>query len=161
MKTTAPAITYELQTSIAAAPDAVWRVLGDFGRDAEWREGVAMRSEPPGLARDGTRTFERLRMLGQTHEKIARIDRVRPGRSLRFRVEDGSVEGTRAVLAEGPGSRVVVTLRADVPRWLGLFAPLLSWLFRRRVERDLGRLRAVVTAARVPAITAPRTWRAA
>ena len=143
------AFGYELSVDVPSPPEAVWAIVADYERDSEWREGVTMRCDPRGLAGVGTRTFEELRMFGQVHDKTARIDRVEPGRSLRFRGEDGSFEGTRSVERAGDGTRLSVTLRVEVTGALGLLAPLLGWLFRRRVQRDLARLRALASRASV------------
>ncbi len=71
--------------------------------------------------------------------------RAAPGRSFRFRGEDGTFEGSRAVSPVAGGARLRVTLRAEVSGLLAVFAPLLGWLFRRRVRRDLERLRTRLT----------------
>lgn len=143
-----PAITYDLRRFIPASPAAAWGVLADYSRDAEWREDVAMRCEPAGLVREGTRTFETLRLLGKTHENTARIDRVEPGVFFRFRGETGNFEGTRALRAKDGGCEVHVTLRVELPARMALGAIILGFLFRRRVKRDLARLAALVLSSR-------------
>lgn len=142
----ARAFGYELAIDVPVPPEAVWAVIADYERDPSWREGVAMRSEPRGLVREGTRTFEDLRFLGETHRRVARIEGVEPGRAFRFVGEDGSFEGSRRVERTPDGARLRVTLRVAVHGVLALFAPLLGWVFRRRVQRDLARLRAVLTS---------------
>lgn len=146
---------YDLGVDVPAPPSAVWARVASYERDGEWREGVTMRCEPPGLVREGTRTFETLRFLGDTHEKVAVVDRVEPGRGFRFRGEAGDFEGTRRVEPTAAGSHLRVTLRVDVTGALALVAPLLGWLFRRRVRRDLERLRAQLATA-APAIAQRR-----
>ena len=143
-----PAITYDLRKFIPAPPADVWAILADYNRDAEWREGVAMRCEPAGLVREGTRTFETLKLMGKTYENTARIDRVAPGASFRFRGETGNFEGMRAVSAKDDGCEVHVTLWVELPARMALGAVILSILFRRRVARDLARLSALALAAK-------------
>lgn len=156
MKTLAAgSFRYDSSIDIPAPPEAVWRVLADYDRDGEWREGVTMRCEPAGLVEEGTRTFETLRAFGGEHRRVASIDRVEPGRSFRFRGEDGSFEGTRTVERTNDGSRVRVTLEVTLQGLLRLFAPLVGWLFERRVRRDLRRLRALVTTLSSPRHTEP------
>ncbi len=147
---------HDISIDVDARPEEVWDVLGDYGRDAEWREGVTMRCEPAGLAREGTRTFEELVAFGETHRKVARLTDVVPGRSLRFVGEDGTFAGTREVVATGGGSRVRVTLEVHVAGLLALAAPLLGWVFARRVRGDLARLAAVVTSSRAASGRASR-----
>lgn len=141
-----PGFVHELSIEVAAPPEAVWRAIADYRRDPEWREGVRMEAEPAGLVRDGTVTRERLRMMGSWHATTARIRDVEPGRAFRFVSDDGRVDGTRRIEPRAGGSRVTVTIRVGVPRLMAPLAPLLGWLFRRRVTRDLARLRRLVEA---------------
>lgn len=140
--------SHRLQIDLPAAPEAVFALVGDYARDPEWREGVQMRSVPVGIVRDGTRTYEDLRLFGSTQRTVATIDRVRPPHSFRFVSEDGSVEGTRSVEPHGAGSRLTVELRVRLSGLMGLFAPFLGFVFRRRVGRDLVRLRSLLNPTR-------------
>ena len=151
---------HQLSIDLDAPPSTVWRVIAAYDRDPEWRTGVRMTVEPAGLVRDGTVTYESLRMLGSTHRTTARICDVVPERSFRFISGDGKVEGTRVIAPCARGSRLTVTIRIAVPRMLAPLAPVLGWVFRRRVRRDLERLRMLLTAGqqRSPAnlIASPR-----
>jgi hypothetical protein len=71
---------YHLTIDVAAPPASVWSVIADYTRDPEWRAGVRMTVEPPGLVRNGSVTTEDLRMLGSWHRTKARICEVEPGR---------------------------------------------------------------------------------
>jgi uncharacterized protein YndB with AHSA1/START domain len=142
-----PGFGYCLTLDIAAPPETVWRVIADYRRDPEWREGVRMTCEPAGEVCDGTTTCEALRMLGSWHHTVAHIREVEAHRSFRFVSDDGRVDGTRAVEPRAGGSRLTVSLRVGVPAPLAPLAPLLGWLFRRRVGRDLARLRRLVEGA--------------
>lgn len=135
---------HELSIDLDAPPHAVWSVIANYDRDPEWREGVRMTVEPAGLARDGSITREQLRMLGGWHHTTARICDVEDGRTLRFVSDDGRVEGTRTLEPTPRGCRLLVRLRIAVPALLRPLAPVMGWLFRRRVRRDLARLRALV-----------------
>lgn len=142
-----PGFAYHLTMDLAAPPEAVWRVISDYRRDPEWREGVRMTCEPAGELREGTTTREALRMLGAWHHTVARIREVEAPRSFRFVSDDGRVDGARAVEPRAGGSHLTVALRVGVPALLAPLAPLLGWLFRRRVGRDLARLRRLVEGA--------------
>lgn len=148
-----PSFGHQLSIDLDASPAAVWSVIADYSRDPEWREGVRMRVEPVGLVRDGTITHEQLRMFGSWQPTVARIRDVEPGRTFRFVSEDGKVDGTRTIEPTPQGSRLTVRLRVSVPGALALFAPLLGWLFRRRVRRDLLRVRRLVEVAPAQPVT--------
>jgi uncharacterized protein YndB with AHSA1/START domain len=134
---------HELTIDLAAPPAAVWNVIADYTRDPEWRADVRMTVEPRGLVREGTITEEALRMMGAWHHTTARICDVEPGHAFRFISDDGRVEGTRRVTPIPAGTRLTVQIRVEVARAMAVLAPLLGWLFRRRVRRDLGRLAAL------------------
>lgn len=152
---------HELSIDLAASPAAVWAVIADYERDPDWREGVRMAVEPRGEVRDGTTTREQLRLLGSWHHTTARIRDVEPGRRFRFVSEDGRIDGTRTVETAGAGSRLTVRLRVEVAGVMALLAPLLGWLFRRRVRRDLTRLAALATGAGARGASSPRPVTAA
>jgi len=141
-----PSFSHQLSVDLDAPPAAVWSVIADYRRDPEWREGVRMTVEPAGAVVDGSTTREQLRMLGSWQQTTARIRDVEPGRGFRFVSEDGRVEGTRTIEPTTRGSRVTVALRVALPRVLAPFAGVIGWMFRRRVRRDLARLRRLVSA---------------
>lgn len=150
-----PSFGHALSVDLPAPAAAVWTVIADYRRDPEWREGVRITVDPAGLVTDGSITTEQLRMMGSWHTTTARICDIEQGRSFRFLSDDGSVDGTRTVEPIDDGSRLTVRLRVTPPRGLAWLAPVLGWLFRRRVQRDLRRLRRVVDAgsgAMVPAV---------
>lgn len=133
---------HELSIELAAAPEAVWAIVADYGRDPEWRKGVSMRHEPAGLVREGTRTFEDLLFFGKNHHTEARIHDVVSGRFFRFTSLDGNVTGSRRVEPHAGGSRLTVAVQVKVPS--RLFAPLAGWLYRREVQGNLRRLQALL-----------------
>ena len=137
---------HSLAVDIRAPQDDVWRVVADYTRDAEWREGVTIAHEPRGLVQNGTRTYEKLKMLGSWHSTEATISDVRTGSSFRFVSIDGRVVGTRSLETNAQGTRVTLSIRVSPPAPLSWLAPLLGRLFRRRVQRDLERLRQLIEA---------------
>jgi hypothetical protein len=136
--------SHELSIDLPVAPVDAWNVIGDYGRDPDWRRGVTMRHEPLGLVQDGTRTFEDLKFLGSIHRTVARIADVVPGRAFRFRSDDGSVEGYRRVELTPGGCRVVLGIEVKVQ--FALMAPIVGWLYRREVRGNLRRLAVLVGA---------------
>jgi hypothetical protein len=142
-------VSFEVFQRIAASPAAVWSVLGNYERDHEWREGVQMRQEPPGMAAAGATTFERLRLWGSDMRVVARLEEVEPGRRLTFRTleSDVPVYGERKVEPDGQGSRVTVRIEmTPTGLWSLLRHPLRS-MFRRRFIADLARLANLVERA--------------
>jgi uncharacterized membrane protein len=138
--------SHRLTVELDAPLERVWCVIADYACDPSWREGVEMRHSPSGMVRDGTTTFESLRMLGSVHHTEAVVHDVVAGRSFCFASRDGRVAGTRELEARGAQTLLTVTLRVQPPAAMALFAPLLGLMFRRRVQRDLQRLRALVAA---------------
>lgn len=140
-------VSFEITKDLAASPPEVWSVLADYSRDREWRAGVEMRQEPPGLAAPGALTYERLQFLGSEKQVVARVEEVEAGRRLTFRTlqSDVPVWGERCVEPHGEhGSRVTVRLRMMPKGAWAWFARPLAFLFRRRFERDLERLAALL-----------------
>lgn len=142
-------VSFEVTRQLAAPPSEVWAVIADYARDHEWRAGVQMRQEPPGMAVPGATTHERLQLLGAEMRVVARVEEVEPGRRLSFRTlqSDVPVRGERRVEASADGS--VVTVRIEMePRGLwALIGTPLAALFRRRFARDLERLALLVEPA--------------
>lgn len=143
-------VSFEVTRDVAATPAQVWSVLADYARDREWRAGVEMRQEPPGMAVAGAITHERLRLLGSEMRVVARLEEVEAGRRLTFcTVEsDVPVRGERRVEPRGDGSRVTMRLEMEPTGLWALFAAPLVSMFRRRFARDLDRLASLVEAAR-------------
>ncbi len=142
-----PRAAFEVTQVVEAPSSAVWSVLADYARDGEWRAGVSMRQEPPGMAIAGAVTHERVRLLGIEMRVVARVEEVDAGRRLTFRTveSDVPVHGERRVDPVGANrSQVTVRLAMEpVGVWAWFKKPLTA-LFRRRFARDLQRLAALV-----------------
>ena len=141
-------ICFEVSREIAAPVHAVWLVIADYARDHEWREGVHMRQEPPGLARAGAITHEQLRMLGSVHRVSARLEEVIDQRRIVFRTieSDVPVHGVRALEPTRDGVRVTVRITMSPRGAWRLVARPMAAMLRRRFERDLARLASLVEA---------------
>lgn len=143
--------SHRLHVDLPVSPDEVFALVGDYARDPEWREGVQIIPVPLGIVRDGTRTYEDLRLFGSTQRTVATITDVHPPHSFRFVSEDGNVVGMRSIEPLGSGSRFTVRLRVRLAGFMALLAPILGFVFRKRVERDLVRLAALFGPPRVDA----------
>lgn len=147
------AVAFEVSRDIDASPERVWALLADYGRDREWRAGVDMRQEPPGLAVAGALTYERLRFLGTDKRVVARLEQVEPGRRLTFRTleSDVPVRGERRVDPRGShGSRVTLRIELSPSGLWSLLRKPLGALLQKRFQRDLDRLALVIQAAEQP-----------
>lgn len=102
---------------IAAKPDAVWKVVGDFAGIGAWHPDVA-RSEGSGGNTSGGRRTITLKAGGTLDEGLDEMNA--SGRSYSYRLSDpdlkalpvSSYSATLTVSAEGDGSKV---------EWLGRF----------------------------------------
>lgn len=142
------AISFEVKRTFAAPPEALWAVIGDYARDGEWREGVQMRQEPPGMAVQGATTYEQLRFLGQTHVVVATLESVEPGRAIVFRTTESDVptHGERRIEPTRDGCTVTVRIALTPTGVWRVVAHPMAALLRRRFERDLERLATLVEA---------------
>lgn len=141
------AVKLEVSQQIAAPAARVWAVVANYARDRDWRRGVEIRQEPPGMAVAGALTYERLRLFGSDKQVVARLEEVEPGHRLTFRTIEGdvAVRGERRVEARGDGESCV-TVRLEMEPtglWSLLQKPLVA-LFRRRFAQDLERLAKLV-----------------
>ncbi|KQP29690.1 MxaD protein [Methylobacterium sp. Leaf104] len=102
---------------IAAKPDAVWKVVGEFAGIGSWHPDVAG-SEGRGGNRSGGQRTVTLKAGGTLHEGLDEMNAA--GRSYSYRLSDpdlkalpvSSYSATLTVSPEGDGSRV---------EWLGRF----------------------------------------
>ena len=134
---------------IDASAAAVWAVLADYSRDAEWRTDVSeMRPEPAGPAAVGTITHEVMKVGGRTYRNTGLVGRVEPGRRLEWRTTAGAdAHGSRTVESLG-GERSRVTMELHVvPHGVNrLLAPVLRPMLVKGLRRDLQALATLVAA---------------
>jgi hypothetical protein len=73
-------ITLIHETHIDAPADTAWRVVADYTRDVEWREGVLrMVPTPTGPLQVGTTTEEDMKVAGRTYRNHGEVITVTPG----------------------------------------------------------------------------------
>lgn len=143
-------ITVQAERLIPAAPEAVWSLIADYRFDALWREGVeAVQQDTEGPVRNGTRTVEEFRMLGQRMTNVARISQVDPGVAFRWATTSGTdADGERRVTPEGGGTRVrLITTSRPATRVERLLSPVIGPALRRALERSLERFEHLVAEA--------------
>jgi uncharacterized protein YndB with AHSA1/START domain len=153
-------ITLIHETDIDAPAALAWRVVADYARDVEWRDGVLrMVPTPPGPVQVGTTTAEEMRVAGKTYRNNGEVVAVEPGSRFEWRTTAGAVaHGSRQVTSIAP-RRCQVHLELHVtPTGLNrLFAPMLKKLLDKQLAGDVERLRDLVEAeASVESAPLPR-----
>jgi hypothetical protein len=143
-------ITLTSETTYDVPAAAVWAVVADYARDVEWRDGVvSMVPSVPGPVRVGTTTAEVLRAGGRTWNNDGVVTLVEPGRRFEWRTTSGAVaDGSRTVDAlDGGRTRLRLQVHVTPTGVNRLLAPVLGPMLQRSLDRDLERLRPLVSAA--------------
>lgn len=125
----------------------VFAIVGNYENDPRWRTGVSeMRHDPPGEVRVGMVTHEVIRFMGRTMEIDAEIVEYEPGRKTAFRTVSDvlSAEGFRLVEEEGTLTRFTYHSDVELDAAYRPFTPLIRWVFKRRVARDLQKVKAIL-----------------
>ncbi|WP_280392328.1 SRPBCC family protein [Nocardia brasiliensis] len=138
--------TYDLaaETTIDRPAALVWELVADYANDSAWRTGVVtMTADPPGLAAPGTRTAEELRFAGRTWRNLGEVGTVEPGVRLTWQTVSGAdAAGARTVRSITHGRCLVrLELRLTPHGLERSFGPLLAYMLRRNLIRDLAALR--------------------
>lgn len=154
-------ITLIHETDVDAPAETAWRVVADYARDVEWREGVIrMVPTPTGPVQVGTTTDEEMKVAGTTYRNAGEVVTVTPGARFEWRTTAGALaHGSRQVTSINPGRcRVRLELHVTPTGFNRLFARVLTRMLDKTLAGDVQRLRDLVEAgARVD--SAPRTSR--
>lgn len=146
-------VTVSATTVIDKVAAEVWHVIGDYRNDPAWRGGVgAMDLLDPAPVTVGDRTREVIRVTGRTYTTVAEITAMIPGRRLDFASVEAAVpvHGHREVRPLGSDScEVVYELSFRLDGYMAAIAPLFAATYRRRIRRDLARLRDLVSGSRL------------
>jgi len=128
-------------------PDEAFALVSDYRHDPRWRAGVAsMQPSTAGPARPGTRTEETIRFLGRTFVNPGRVVRV-DGRCMEWEASSDTTRarGTRAIAPLGSRrSSFTYSIEVELVGAGGFTNAIVGRLFRRRVRKDLRRLRKLV-----------------
>ncbi len=129
--------------------DEVFAFIGNYENDPTWRAGVfEMQHDPPGEAHLGMKTREVMRFMGQNTVNWAEVVEYEVGHKTAFRTTAGplSAWGYRLVEPAGEHTRFTYHAQAEFSGFYKLLSPLIAWMFRRRVEIDLEKLKEVLEA---------------
>ena len=153
-------ITLIHETDIDAPADVAWRVVADYARDIEWRNGIVrMEPTPNGPVQVGTTTAEEIKVAGKTYRNNGEV--VPPssrGRTSVWRTTTGAVaHGSRQVTPIDP-TRCRVHLELHVtPTGLNrVLAPMLKKVLAKGLAGDLERLANLVRAEATVESVLPR-----
>lgn len=141
-------VTITESIHVSRAADEVFGFACDYANDPAWRSGVReMTVEPAGAPAQGAHTREVLRFMGKTYVSVAEIVRYEPGREAAFRVVQGSTpaHGYRRVAPSGEAASSLTYNLEVQPQGLDAWlSPLLGLLLRRRLRKDMARLKGLL-----------------
>lgn len=132
---------------INAPKDFVFKFISDYTNDVKWREGVVgMKCSTKENIFVGTRTRETMKFLGKTYTTIARVTEYTPFNRIAFRSVTGKipVHGFRLVEDAGGYSRFVYSLTIELNGLSLLISPLLTSIYKSRINRDLKKLKSIL-----------------
>ena len=132
-------IRFERRYRIARPPAAVFAVMTDPARLAEWQKGtVEVEQLTPGPMGAGTRLREVHAAMGRKLETVVEVAEYEPDRLFALHVAEGTpVDGRWELAPDGDGTELVFTAEGRVPRLLG---PIL----RRQFDAHHRRLKELV-----------------
>ena len=141
------AFTLRERRVIAADPDAVWSVLGDYARDPAWRAGVRSMELDGDVLVPGATTTEVLRFGGRTYCNVAVVTAV-GDRAVEWRTVQGADACGRRGAVAAPAGGCEATLEVTVtPHGVErALAPVLRRMLRRTLRADLRRFEQLVPA---------------
>ncbi|HEX2257073.1 MAG TPA: SRPBCC family protein [Afifellaceae bacterium] len=135
-----------VETTIAAPPPAVARIMFEPENDPRWIGGARSSERlTPGPLAVGSRVRRRGGFLGRSFSWVTEVTGLEPGHRLDMAFVEGPMRGGVSYLIEPvpDGSRVSIRNRGRSKVSL----PGMSWLVKRSVAADLKRLKAMVERA--------------
>lgn len=134
---------------IAAPPDLVFTYLYDPEKLRRWVSGLVETRAADGEPRLGSRATAVFEVRGRGHEIESETTRVESGRVLEGLTKTRKFDsfGVQELEDLGGRTRLTITCRYvyhSLP--LKMLALPIEWYARRRIRRDLGRLKEIVEA---------------
>ena len=147
-------LTFSVTRIMPASPDALWQVIGDFGNEHRWYDGLrhCVRDTPD--VRVGTRrTCELAKPVMGVATAVETVTEFEPGRVLGYELQGaaGPFANARSrwSIRPEPDGRTALTIEGRfTPRsWLaGLLWPLARPAVRRLTRRAMDQLEAHVAS---------------
>ena len=134
---------------INASRELVFGFVSDYSNDVKWREGViGMKCSTKENIFLGTRTRETMKFLGRTFITIARVTEYSPFTKIAFRSVTGKIPVHGYRLTEGVEgyTKFTYSLTIELQGFSLLFDPLMTAIYRKRIRRDLLKLKSILEA---------------
>lgn len=135
-----------VETMIARPRSAVAAIMFDPKNDAAWTSGVIdVTPLTPGRLRAGSRVERKVHFLGRTFGYEYRVTAADSDHFVEMEVDKPFPMKIRYDLVDaGAGTRVRIHARGDASGFFRIGGPLLKWMVRRNIEKDLAGLKIVV-----------------
>lgn len=131
---------------IAHPPAKVFAFVSNYANDTQWRSGVKVMSQNPPFTKMNTETHEIMRFVGSDYDTRAKVTEFIPDAKVTSKSTQGAVAflGWRQVEPVEGGTRFTMHTELGFSGGMATFAPLLVWLFSRRMSGDLNRVKAIL-----------------
>jgi uncharacterized protein YndB with AHSA1/START domain len=129
-------VRVEISVGVAAPVDAVFALVTDPARLAEWQDTtVAAEVVGGGPLRDGARIRETHKgPFGRTVDSVVEVARFEVDRRFDLRIVEGPIRihGDHSFSPEGNGTRIDFVAHGELPKPLRLVGPLAGWMLERQ-----------------------------
>jgi uncharacterized protein YndB with AHSA1/START domain len=143
----APVIEFSAEVETSAAPERVWAVMSDIGREPEWMQAVQRVEFTDGSAgyRPGARMRRAGRFIGMTLAWSSEVTEFRPDSLIAFRHTGGALSGESRweIIPRPGGSTIRFSTRGPAPGPLAWFPALARLGGRLGQQRDVARLKRI------------------
>jgi hypothetical protein len=117
--------------------------VSNYAHDTQWRAGIKVMSQNPPFTKLNTETHEIMRLMGSDYDTRGKVIEYVPDQKVVFKSTQGQVDvlAWRQVEPVEGGTRFTMHTELGIQGRMGLFAPLLVFLFSRRMSGDLNRVK--------------------
>jgi carbon monoxide dehydrogenase subunit G len=139
-------VDVRVETTIAKPRAAVAAIMFDPKNDAAWTSGViAVTPLTPGRLRAGSRVERKVHFMGRTFGYEYRVTAADADRFVEMEVDKPFPMKIRYELEDAGGATVArIHARGDASGFFRIGGPLLKWMVRRNIAKDLAGLKRIV-----------------
>ncbi len=139
-------VDVQVETTIARSRGVVASIMFDPRNDAAWTSGViAVNPLTAGRLRVGSRVERKVHFLGKTFGYEYRVISADDDRFVEMEVDRPFPMKIRYELEDADGGTVArIHARGDASGFFRLGGPLLGWMVRRNIAKDLAGLKVLV-----------------
>ena len=143
-------VDVRVETTIARPRAAVASIMFDPKNDAAWTSGVIeVTPLTPGRLRAGSRVERKVHFMGRTFGYEYRVTSAGGDRFVEMEVDKPFPMKIRYELDDASSGTVArIHARGDASGFFRIGGPLLGWMVRRSIAKDLAGLKAVVERER-------------